>query len=177
MLKVLTLFAALYAVWLTLSGYLDKTLLLSLGVVSALFALFLTFRMRIMDGEASPYMGWPRVLPYWAWLGGEIFKANILVAKSVLAADIKASPKFFKVPAKARSDMALTLYANAITLTPGTVSVDFEGDELVVHALTEELAEPSGFAEMNARARKACILEAALEREFGPLDLSEGDAS
>ena len=49
----------------------------------------------------------------------------------------------------ARSDFEVTSYANSITLTPGTVTVDVDGDMLLVHALTRTGADPASFEMMN----------------------------
>ena len=49
--------------------------------------------------------------------------------------------KVIRVKAGQRTGLGLVVYANSITLTPGTVSIDIEGDTIVVHALTREAAE------------------------------------
>jgi multisubunit Na+/H+ antiporter MnhE subunit len=50
--------------------------------------------------------------------------------------------------------MALALFANSITLTPGTVTVE-TGADFLVHALHEERARPASFAAMNRLAARA----------------------
>ena len=42
----------------------------------------------------------------------------------------------FKVPFSQKSDLGQTIFANSITLTPGTISVEVEEDHFLVHALT-----------------------------------------
>ena len=81
------------------------------------------------------------ILRYWGWLLIEIFKANIDVAKLILAPRLALSPRMIRVKATQSTDMGVVIYANSITLTPGTVTVDIDGDELVVHAITREFAD------------------------------------
>jgi multicomponent Na+:H+ antiporter subunit E len=54
----------------------------------------------------------------------------------------------FEVPATHKSDLSQVIYANSITLTPGTVSVELEKDKILVHALTKEAAEELASGEM-----------------------------
>jgi multicomponent Na+:H+ antiporter subunit E len=70
----------------------------------------------------------------------EIVKANIDVAKIVLSKNMDIQPHFFKVPLRVKKDLNKVIYANAITLTPGTLSVDMEQDYILVHALTNAAA-------------------------------------
>jgi multicomponent Na+:H+ antiporter subunit E len=147
--------AALAVLWVTLSGRIHDQLTLTLGGVSIVLVIFLVHRMRLLDLETASFFRIPRLAAYWAWLGGEIVKANIAVARAVLKVDLDISPQLFRVYAPQRTDMGKTIFANSITLTPGTVTVDVDGDELVVHALLESMAEPSGFQDMGARATHA----------------------
>jgi multicomponent Na+:H+ antiporter subunit E len=61
-----------------------------------------------------------------------------------------------RVKAGQRRDLGRVIYANSITLTPGTVSIDVEGDEILVHALTREAAEGLRSGVMD---RKVCEFE------------------
>lgn len=70
----------------------------------------------------------------------EIVKANIDVAKIVLSKNMDIQPHFFKVPLHIKKDLNKVIYANAITLTPGTLSVDMDDDFILVHALTTAAA-------------------------------------
>ncbi|ABR50240.1 cation antiporter [Alkaliphilus metalliredigens QYMF] len=71
----------------------------------------------------------------------EIVKANIQVAKIVLSPSMPISPKLVRIPVKFKNDFNKVLYGNAVTLTPGTLTVDITENEYLVHALTEEAAE------------------------------------
>lgn len=147
----IVLAAILAAYWLTLSFYFEP-LIMGFGVASILFTLGLCYRMRILDGETAPYLQAPKVLSYFSWLFGEIVKANLAVVKAVLKPDLVVSPAILRVPTPQSSDIGKTMFANSITLTPGTVSVDVEDDAILVHALLSEMANPEDFAEMGERS-------------------------
>lgn len=70
----------------------------------------------------------------------EIVKANVLVAKIVLAPRLRIRPGIIAYKLGVKSEGGITLLANSITLTPGTLSVDVSDDKktLYVHALDIE---------------------------------------
>ncbi len=145
---------ALAATWLTLSGYF-KPMLLSLGVISIFFVIWMCKRMRILDEETAPYITVPQTLSYFTWLFSEIVKANVGVVRAVLAPDMKVSPTLTRIPTPQKTDMGKVMFANSITLTPGTVSVDIQDDHILVHALLSEMSAPEDFAEMAERSAMA----------------------
>ena len=82
-----------------------------------------------------------RLPNYWRWLFVEIIKSNLHVVKKVWQPKLTIDPQFCKVPAPFKTDMIKVIYANSITLTPGTVTVAIEDNELLVHALTNQTLE------------------------------------
>ena len=147
----LILILALAATWLVLSGYF-KPMLLILGAISIAFVLWLCGRMKIIDNETVPYESTPRTLRYFNWLFKEIVKANMQVVKAVINPNLEVSPTLVRVSALQKTDIGKTMFANSITLTPGTVSVDMEGNEILVHALLSEMSNPDDFEEMGRRS-------------------------
>ena len=150
-MRLIFLSVLLAALWLLLSGYFDHPLLLIFGVASVALSVFLAERAGMLDQEGDPRNIFPRILGYWWWLFGEIGKANILVARQVLAIKPQLSPKVFCVPMTPISNIAKATFANSITLTPGTVSVLVEHDRIIIHALTEDLADIDAIVEMGRR--------------------------
>ena len=138
----------LFALWLLLSGYWNSATLVAFGAFSVAFAVWLADRAEVVDSEGVPTSLLPRLFGYTAWLLLEIGKANVQVAREVLRREIKLSPKLIRVPADQPSDLTRTIYGNSITLTPGTVTVDVRADSMLIHALTEELADEEGLAQM-----------------------------
>jgi multicomponent Na+:H+ antiporter subunit E len=80
-------------------------------------------------------------LLYWPWLLWEIVKANWDVAKIIANPSLPISPTMMRVRASQKTDLGKAIYANSITLTPGTLSVGLEGDEITIHALTRAGAD------------------------------------
>lgn len=142
------------ALWLGLSG-LYKTLILSLMVVSIILTMILAVRLKVIDREGVPYGRLPHFLVYWVWLVVEIFKSNWQVIKAILSAEATINPALVKVKTQCESDLAKTVFANSITLTPGTVTVAVESKSMLVHALNEENAGPGAFDEMDRRSKLA----------------------
>ena len=131
--------ALLVGLWLALSGHFAP-LLLALGIASCALALFVALRMDRVDGEAVPIdFGVGRWLGYVGWLGVEIVKSNLAVTRVVLDPRLPIQPSILWVDASQRSLLGRVSYANSITLTPGTVSIDLRserGDHAVeVHSL------------------------------------------
>lgn len=134
-----------------LSGYF-KPLFLSLGLISVLLVVGLVHRMNITDEETIPYLHIPKTISYFSWLFREIAKANVDVIRAVLAPNIDVKPGMIKVKAAQKTDIGKTMFANSITLTPGTVSVAVEGDDIIVHALLSDNVSVEDFQEMAERS-------------------------
>ncbi len=149
--RYIILAIALSGLWLLLSGYFDKALLLFFGVVSVALSVWLADRAGVLDEEGVPGGLMPRVFGYWGWLAAEIGKANIMVAREAIAVRPNLSPKMVRIPAPSLTAAGRATFANSITLTPGTVSVNLEDDHILIHALTDELADEAAIAEMGAR--------------------------
>lgn len=151
MLHASVLGASLAAFWLLLSGYFTEPLLLSLGAFSVIVTVYLALRADRIDGERVSFRLDLRIIRYWIWLLIEIVKANIDVAKLIVSPTMVLSPRMVRVKATQTSDMGLVIYANSITLTPGTVTVDIDDDTFVVHAITQEMADGLATGDMDAR--------------------------
>jgi multicomponent Na+:H+ antiporter subunit E len=67
----------------------------------------------------------------------ELAVANYQVVKLVLSPELSIRPGFVSIPLSAQSDFEITSFANAITLTPGTISVHVPEDRhaIVIHAI------------------------------------------
>ena len=105
----------------------------------------------LVDWEGVPIEVLPRMLLYLPYLAFEIVKANLDVARRIVSPRMPIGPRVFRTTASQKTDLGRTIYANSITLTPGTVSIDIEGDEITVHALTESAQAGVENEEMNRR--------------------------
>ena len=139
--------------WLLLSGHFEA-LLLSLGVVSIVLVVFVSHRMDVVDHEGHPiHLGW-RAITYFAWLTWEIIKANIDVAKIIINPKMPIHPTIIRIPSTQHTELGHVIYANSITLTPGTITVDIVEGQLDVHALTAEAADELETGRMDRRATR-----------------------
>ena len=147
----LTLFLA--AVWLLLSGHFEP-LILSFGAASVAFVVFLAHRMDVVDHEGHPvHLSW-KLPVYWVWLVWQIIVANLSVARKILSPDMRIDPRLISVDAGQKDDLDRVVYANSITLTPGTVSLRLDEGKILVHALDEGFAEDLERGNMRRRVRR-----------------------
>ena len=128
--------AILYSlIWISFSGHFDF-LLLSFGVTSVLIVLYLLRRMRVIDKTPVKFqMNLFSFVTYCFWLIKEILKSNISVTRTILSPQIKIKQNMFDVPLSPQSEAAQVIFANSITLTPGTITVETEENSLLVHCL------------------------------------------
>lgn len=149
------MFAALLILWLVFGGVSAASLALGV-IVSSLITLFAS---KFMDySSARMFAGLRktgRALGYGLFLIKEIAAANAAVIKLIYGGR-EPEPLLVRFNAGLDGDAARVLLANSITLTPGTITVELEGDELWVHALDRSLADG---IEKSAFAAKAKELE------------------
>ena len=132
----ISLLLVLVGVWLLWSGHYDNMLLLGLGAFSCVLVVWLAWRMRIVDDEGQPLSLIFRMPLYLVWLVLEVIKANLDVSKRVLNPALPISPCVARIPAPQRTELGKVIYADSITLTPGTVSIELDEDSILVHAIS-----------------------------------------
>ena len=137
-IKALLLFVFYFVIWLLLSGHYDP-LLLTLGVLSCITCLYVTWKAKFIDEEGLPLHLLIRLPMYTVWLFKEIIKANIDTAKIIILNN--PDPQNFRVKSSQKTEAGKVTYANSITLTPGTVTTELDGDVLEVHALSSDMAD------------------------------------
>lgn len=147
----LTLSLAVF--WLLNSGHYT-TLMLSLGAISIALVLYIAHRMDVIDHESQPLHITRKLPGYYIWLIKEIILANILVVKHIWLGNKTISPTMKSIKVSQKTDIGKVIYANSITLTPGTVTVKLEGDHFMVHALLKESIEELEAGEMDRRVSR-----------------------
>jgi multicomponent Na+:H+ antiporter subunit E len=113
-------------------------MLVSIGAVSAVLCVFAAIRMRAADAESHPIELFAGAITYFPWLFWEIAKSAWSVTKVILHPDLPISPTMTVVRASQKTTAGLATYANSITLTPGTITVGVDGNDLTVHALVRD---------------------------------------
>jgi multicomponent Na+:H+ antiporter subunit E len=156
LLHALALWLFCFGLWLLLSGYFDVPLLLSFGALSCALVVFVAWRTEVIDPEEQPLRLRfnLHIFSYWPWLLWQIVLSNLDVAKRILDPRLPISPTLITLRPTQRSDLGRVIYANSITLTPGTVTTALSGDTLEVHALTREAADSLLEGDMDRRVTR-----------------------
>mgnify|MGYP005677024259 FL=1 len=147
-MKSILLFVILFILWLLMSGHYS-ILLISLGITSCAFCVYVAKRANIIDNEGLPLFFFPRILNYLLWLFKEIFNSNIATAKVIITD--KIDPEIFTIKVSQNSDVGKATYANSITLTPGTVTTQIDKNTFEVHALNSDFGDDVRNGEMDKK--------------------------
>ena len=151
-LHYLPILALLCVFWLLLSGHYEL-LILAFGLVSVLLVTWFLRRMDRVDGEPGQF--WPGLaaFKYFGWLMWQVVLSNIDVARRIWDPSLPIRPTWQRLDTKVSTPMEKTLYANSITLTPGTLTTDVREDHFMIHSLTPEGIEELRAGEMEKRIR------------------------
>lgn len=159
------IFVLLLLTWVAFSGKFDA-FHLGLGVLSALIVTLLSQDLLFSDRKKSGsdrLSEAGRFLRYAVWLLWQIALANVHVLKLALTGSGQAeiAPRVVKFKTKLKSDFAKFVFANSITLTPGTVTISITGNQFLVHAISEATAKDLATGEMERRVAEVFEPEAA----------------
>lgn len=152
MLRLGLYFLILMALWLLMSGHYT-VLVTGLGVLSVAFAVAMARRINAADDEGLPLHMMKSLPGYLIWLFREILMSNIATAKVILGNT--PDPEVFRVPYSQKTAAGVAAYANSITLTPGTVTIDIDDKGFLVHALDASFGDDVRSGEMDRRLRLA----------------------
>ena len=140
-LRAIVLFFSLFGFYALLSGQFHSTYLMVVGAICCALIVALSSYMRGLDREGVPFEHWSKTFFYIPWLLWQILLSNLDVARRVWSPKVAISPCVVTIPHRLRTPFGIATYANSITLTPGTVTVDIGASEFLVHALTQEAAQ------------------------------------
>lgn len=136
-------FCLMAVTWVILSGKFDA-FHLALGLICCLLVSYTSSDLIFPNAKSARIsIIWFRFMFYIPWLIIEIFKANIWVLKICLSPKMSnmIDPRIISFKSKLKGDLALVTFANSITLTPGTITVDVDWDNVFyVHAIDEKSA-------------------------------------
>jgi multicomponent Na+:H+ antiporter subunit E len=136
-MRYVSLAVFLFAFWIVLSGHYTPVLIAA-GVVSAAVCVLVAIRARVADAEGHPVELVRGAVTYFPWLIREIVKSAWSVATIIVHPRLPISPTMTVVRASQKTTVGVATYANSITLTPGTITVRVNGNDLTVHALTRD---------------------------------------
>lgn len=136
--------------WFLLSGH-TSVLLLSLGLASVVLVVWLVSRMDRNDNAPFRMLFKLEFFSYLGWLFWQVIITNIDVARRIWDPSLPVQPSCRKIKVTLRDPLIKTIYANSITLTPGTVTTEVGEDYFVVHALNAESLDELEAGEMEER--------------------------
>jgi multicomponent Na+:H+ antiporter subunit E len=131
----------LTAAWWLWSAHVEP-LIVIFGVGSIIVTLYFFARMDRFADDHPPYELGLRPIWYIPYILWEIVKANLDVARIIISPKMNIQPRMFDTEATQKTTIGQVIYANSITLTPGTITCDMrdEGGKMMfkVHALTAD---------------------------------------
>jgi len=138
--------------WLLNSGHYTP-LILSLGLASIILVVCIAKRMNVIDEESQPLYLTRSIPFYYMWLVKELVVSNMEVVSRIWRSQNSYRPAMATITIKIKqgNDMARVIYANSISLTPGTITTEVRHDSITVHALDESSIVALNGGEMEAR--------------------------
>ncbi len=128
-------------VWVAMTGHFDVVNLL-LGFAFGYFVLLLLQRV---VGRSAYFTKSVLLVRFVGFYLVETVRANIRVAIDVATPTSRAQPGIVAVPLDARTDVEITLLANLITMTPGSLSIDVADDRSVIYVHSMFVDDPESF--------------------------------
>jgi multicomponent Na+:H+ antiporter subunit E len=126
----------MFALWVILSGMFD-VFHLGAGLLTIAIVAWLQSFLVPMRKENEPRLRLIPVLLYVPWLFWQMVLSALLVARLILWERERIDPRIVVFRSNQPSVVHHTVFANSITLTPGTLTVDLQGDRYLVHAICE----------------------------------------
>ena len=133
-MKYITTFVTLLLVYLLLTAFTLNEVILG-SIISATLTLIVSKYVDFKIDVKFPIRLLKFIFVYIPVFIWKLILANLDVARRVLSPKIPLNPGIVKVETKLKGDFGKLTLANSITLTPGTLSIDVEGDHLYVHAI------------------------------------------
>lgn len=129
MSKQLLMNILLMLVWVALTGSFAAINFL-FGFILAFFIMWLVARR---TGQQQYFTRFIKIIGFLVFFFKELIKANVQVAYDVVTPRFYMTPAIVKVPLDVKTDLEITLLANLITLTPGTLALDISDDRKVMY--------------------------------------------
>lgn len=142
--------------WMLLSGH-TSVLLLTLGLASIVLVTWVVSRMDRADNAPARMLFSMKFVSYLGWLIWQVIITNIDVARRIWNPSLPIKPVSRKIKVSIKDPLIKTIYANSITLTPGTVTTEVGEDYFVVQALNTESLDELEEGEMQRRL--SCLEE------------------
>jgi multicomponent Na+:H+ antiporter subunit E len=149
LIKIVSLIAFI-AVWVGLTGVHTEMQLIIFMFVAPLLTFVFALRLNLLPVKNVFKIS---TIFYIIWLLKEIFMSSIAVIKIACRRNLKIQPLLEPVKSIQNTDIGIVVYANSVTLTPGTVTLSTKGDSLLVHALDLQFMNDLQEGEMDNRVK------------------------
>jgi multicomponent Na+:H+ antiporter subunit E len=152
-LSRLITFVLLLVFWIVFSGKFDA-FHFGLGILSCAVVALVSHGLLFSNIGADRKLAMTgRFLLYLPWLIYQVILANLHVAKLVLSPG-GIHPRVVEIKTKLKSDLSMVTFANSITLTPGTITMDIADGTFYVHAISQKVADDLLSGDMENRVAK-----------------------
>lgn len=137
-------FTTLFVFWLILSEKYDAFHIIY-GIITVIAVMLINkklFEYKFFpNSKSDKKLNFISFLLYIPWLFVQIIISSIQVAKVVVLPSKKPHTSLLKFKVNLPNETAKVFLGNSITLTPGTLTISIEGNEFIVHALTDASAQ------------------------------------
>ncbi|GAB4164087.1 MAG: Na+/H+ antiporter subunit E [Rickettsiaceae bacterium] len=151
MLTKIVSFLIFVLIWLGLAGIHSKPQLIVFSLMAPFLAVAFAIKLKLLPKKNGFNLG---ALSYLGWLVKEVVMSAIAVSKIAWRKDIVLRPVLAPIKTIQNKNLGIVIYANSITLTPGTVTLSIEGENLLIHALDAKSVEDLQQGEMDNRIKK-----------------------
>jgi multicomponent Na+:H+ antiporter subunit E len=127
-------FIILFVIWIILSGYFEP-FFISCGILSTISTLFIFRRLINAENSLSQILNsrsrlsLDRLVNYILWLTYQIILSSIYVTKKVMSFNLQLKPVIILRKCTGHNDESIALFANSVTITPGTLTIDVESKQ------------------------------------------------
>lgn len=145
----------LFGFWVLLNGqWTTEIAIVGLIVCAALYAFMCAFMGYSPRREWAIARRLPRIAGYFIYLVGEVFKSAFAVIRLIWSPTLVVEPEVASFRTRLRTDAGKVVLANSITMTPGTITIDVQGDEFLIHCLDSSFDVGQDGFEMEDRVMK-----------------------
>ncbi len=145
---------AMFLFWILLSGEFNFILITS-GIIASLIVANLSHDLFIGKADLKTEVGrMYRFFRYLPWLLWQIILCNFEIAYLVLNPKPLVDPQIVRFKNDLKTDLGIVTLANSITLTPGTVTIEANREEFVIHAIWQKSADGIIGGEMQQKVKK-----------------------
>ena len=126
-------------IWLGLTGIKSDLVYIFFAILTSVLVYYFAHQLSLLPKK--PNIDLLKSIKYVFWLIAEIIKSSISVSKIAWRRNISIYPLLEPIISVQNTELGVVIYANSITLTPGTVTLSTEDNKLLVHALDIKFME------------------------------------